>query len=646
MSSSAIAQTVLPRFSIGVLEDTQPLSDEALLEMSLSKPSAFEALVTRYQSQFLSRAQAVLRDRDRAEDVVQETFVRIYRFAPRFSAAQGNFRSWSLTILMNVARTHYQKTARDRGHTAPLEPEHYESLADNSIHAKEGNEAYAKEVVTKALAHAPAVPVAVIVDEAVTVGLKVGLGDTVIVAVSVGVTEKQGAVDFDDLIVRCVEMLENNRNIREKYQNFFTHIHIDEYQDTNNAQYKFSKLLVNPNTNNICVVGDTDQNIYSWRGANLKNIMTFEKDFPGTKVILLEENYRSTGNILSLANNAIKKNTVRKEKNLFTRSGAGEEIEILPSFDEESEAEWVATKAKELISNGAKPNQIAVLYRTNFQSRIMEEMMLRNDVPYTVLGTKFFERKEVKDILSYLKAALNPKSQPDLKRVFDTPKKGIGKTTIAKLFAGEQLPAAASKKVQGVFDFLKTINEMLEHEPLSDVMNYILVESGLEKELKDDGEDGMVRLANISELVTLAQKYDHLPYDQNIESFFELASLSSDQDDDKKENEGVRLMTIHASKGLEFDYVFIVGLEEDLFPSKNFSGKTKSKEEGEEERRLFYVAVTRARKKLFLTYAEMRTIFGQRNIAPPSQFLSDIDPNATIYHDVYYKQNNGRVFYI
>lgn len=457
---------------------------------------------------------------------------------------------------------------------------------------------------------------------------------------------EQGAVDFDDLIVRCVEMLENNRNIREKYQNFFTHIHIDEYQDTNNAQYKFSKLLVNPNTNNICVVGDTDQNIYSWRGANLKNIMTFEKDFPGTKVILLEENYRSTGNILSLANNAIKKNTVRKEKNLFTRSGAGEEVEILPSFDEESEAEWVATKAKELISNGAKPNQIAVLYRTNFQSRIMEEMMLRNDVPYTVLGTKFFERKEVKDILSYLKAALNPKSQPDLKRVFDTPKKGIGKTTIAKLFAGEQLPAAASKKVQGVFDFLKTINEMLEHEPLSDVMNYILVESGLEKELKDDGEDGMVRLANISELVTLAQKYDHLPYDQNIESFFELASLSSDQDDDKKENEGVRLMTIHASKGLEFDYVFIVGLEEDLFPSKNFSGKTKSKEEGEEERRLFYVAVTRARKKLFLTYAEMRTIFGQRNIAPPSQFLSDIDPNATIYHDVYYKQNNGRVFYI
>jgi len=218
----------------------------------------------------------------------------------------------------------------------------------------------------------------------------------------------------------------------------------------------------------------------------------------------------------------------------------------------------------------------------------MEEMMLRNDVPYTVLGTKFFERKEVKDILSYLKAALNPKSQPDLKRVFDTPKKGIGKTTIAKLFAGEQLPAAASKKVQGVFDFLKTINEMLEHEPLSDVMNYILVESGLEKELKDDGEDGMVRLANISELVTLAQKYDHLPYDQNIESFFELASLSSDQDDDKKENEGVRLMTIHASKGLEFDYVFIVGLEEDLFPSKNFSGKTKSKEQKTFSLPLFY----------------------------------------------------------
>ena len=456
----------------------------------------------------------------------------------------------------------------------------------------------------------------------------------------------QGAVDFDDLIVRCVEMLENDTFIREKYQNYFTHIHIDEYQDTNNSQYKFSKLLVNPKQNNICVVGDTDQNIYSWRGANLKNIMNFEKDFPNTKVILLEENYRSTGNILSLANNAIKKNTVRKEKNLFTRSGDGEKIEILPSWDEESEAEWVAKKSKELIASGVDPNSIAVLYRTNFQSRIMEEMMLRNDVPYAVLGTKFFERKEVKDILSYLKAALNPKSQPDLKRVFETPKKGVGKTTIAKLFSNEELPAAARKKVDAVFNFLKEIADMLQTEPLSHVMNYILVESGIEKELKDEGEDGMIRLANISELITLASKYDEMAYDENIEKFFELASLSSDQDDDKKEASGVRLMTIHSSKGLEFDYVFIVGLEEDLFPSKNFSGKQKSKEESEEERRLFYVAVTRARKKLYLTYAEMRTIFGQRNIAPPSQFLSDVDPNETEYHDVYYKENNGKVFYI
>lgn len=456
----------------------------------------------------------------------------------------------------------------------------------------------------------------------------------------------QGAVDFDDLIVRCVDLLESNQAVREKYQNFFTHVHIDEYQDTNNSQYKLSKLLVNPKNNNICVVGDTDQNIYSWRGANLRNIMNFEKDFPGTKIVLLEENYRSTGNILSLANNAIKKNTVRQEKNLFTSKGQGENIEVLPAWDEESEAEWVATKAKELIVGGVSPNEIAVLYRTNFQSRILEEMMLRNDVPYAVLGTKFFERKEVRDILSYIKCALNPKSQPDLKRVFDTPKKGIGKTTIAKLFANEELPAAAKKKVSDVFVFLEQIKNMLEVEPLSDVMNWVLVESGIEAELKDEGEDGMVRLANISELITLAQKYDELKYDENIEAFFELASLSSDQDDDKKEKNGVRLMTVHASKGLEFDHVFIVGLEEDLFPSKNFSGKNKSKEEGEEERRLFYVAVTRARKKLYLSYAEMRTIFGQRNIAPPSQFLSDIDPNATDYHDVYYKQNNGKVFYI
>lgn len=465
---------------------------------------------------------------------------------------------------------------------------------------------------------------------------------------------EQEAVDFDDLILKTVELLRDDEQTRTKYQKLFKYIHIDEYQDTNNTQYELSKLLVDSQFNNICVVGDTDQNIYSWRGANLKNMMSFEKDFSknnlAPKVVLLEENYRSTGNILELANCAIKKNTIRKDKNLFTCEGAGEEIEIMPTFDEESEAEWVAIKSKEIISSGISPNQIAVLYRTNFQSRVLEEKMLQENVPYTVLGTKFFERKEIKDILSYLKAALNNKSQADLKRVFETPKRGIGKVTITKLFSGEEVTGAAAIKLKTVFEFLEKIKEQTENSKLSEVLTYILVESGIEKELKDDGEDGMMRLANISELITLASRYDSDNFEKSLDEFMEIASLASDQDsllsrEEKKDVEGVRLMTVHSAKGLEFEYVFIVGLEEDLFPSKNFSGRKMSKEEEEEERRLFYVAVTRARKKLFLSFAEMRTIFGQRNIAAPSQFIADVPDSSCIYHDIYYKQNRGKIMY-
>jgi DNA helicase-2/ATP-dependent DNA helicase PcrA len=469
--------------------------------------------------------------------------------------------------------------------------------------------------------------------------------------------KEQGAVDFDDLIVRTVELLRDHPSVRNKYINLFKYIHIDEYQDTNAAQYELCKLLVNHETQNICVVGDTDQNIYSWRGANLKNIMNFEKDYPKTKLITLEENYRSTQNILNLANASIKKNTVRKEKNLFTRAGTGELIEVMPAFDGESEAEKIAMTCNELIANGVNPSHIAVLYRTNFQSRALEEKMLNNGVPYTVLGTKFFERKEIKDILSYLKAAFNNTSQPDLKRVFETPKKGIGKTTILKLFANEPLPAAAQLKISKVFDFLNKIVSLSEEgAKLSEILTYILVESGLEKELKDDGEEGLDRLANINELITLAEKYNNEgelsneTFDDSLEKFLEMSSLSSDQDTlNKKDGEepyGVRLMTVHASKGLEFDYVFIAGLEQDLFPSKNFGAKNRSKEEEEEERRLFYVAVTRARKKLYLSYAEMRVIFGERNIATPSEFLEDLDDTNSTFHDIYYKSGGGKVVYI
>lgn len=456
---------------------------------------------------------------------------------------------------------------------------------------------------------------------------------------------RQKAVDFDDLIVRAVHLLEDHAEIRAYYQKRFLYIHVDEYQDTNGAQYAFVKLLVGEK-HNICAVGDTDQNIYSWRGANIRNMLNFEKDFPNTHVVMLEENYRSTGNILTLANTAIKKNTVRTEKNLFTSQGEGEKIAIMPCWDEGSEAERVARLCKELIEEGEDPTSIAVLYRANFQSRILEEGFLKENVTYNLLGTKFFERKEVKDVMSYLRAALNRDSQQDLRRVLETPKRGLGKVTIAKIFAQEELPKKAEIKVADVYAFLDKIVETLATAPLSHVISMIIVDSGMEREMLEGSSEDRERLENARELVSLTVRYDHVMGSETITQFLEETSLQSDQDNDTKEREGVRLMTIHASKGLEFNHVFVVGLEQDLFPHKNIGNRKRSKEEEEEERRLFYVAVTRARKKLTLSYAELRTIFGQKQINAPSEFLDDVTDDIREEHDLYYKEGGGAIVYI
>lgn len=458
--------------------------------------------------------------------------------------------------------------------------------------------------------------------------------------------KKQKAVDFDDLIVCAVRMLEEHADIRACYQKRFKYIHVDEYQDTNAAQYAFVRLLVNPETNNVCVVGDADQNIYSWRGANVRNIMNFETDFPGTKMVLLEENYRSTGNILQLANAAIKKNTVRKEKNLFTSKSEGDKIDVMSAWDEASEAEMVALRCKELVAGGVGGENIAVLYRANFQSRVLEEAFINANVTYNLLGTKFFERKEIKDVLSYLRAAVNRSCQPDLKRIFETPKKGIGKATVAKIFAGADVPTSAQAKVNRVYEFLDRILELVQTEPLSHVMQTIIVDSGMEKEMLEGSSEDRERLENARELVSLTIRYDGQPAVEVLEQFLEETSLQSDQDEDTKERSGVRLMTIHASKGLEFDYVFVAGLEQDLFPHKNIGNRKRSKEEEEEERRLFYVAVTRARKHLCLTHAELRTIFGQKQINAPSEFLDDVPKEIAEHHDLYYKQGGGKIVYI
>lgn len=441
----------------------------------------------------------------------------------------------------------------------------------------------------------------------------------------------ENSLDFDDLLLKSVKLLKENEEIRKFYQKKWDYVHIDEYQDTNEAQYLMSYLL-SENNKNICVVGDADQNIYSWRGANLKNILSFEKDYPNTKIVILEENYRSTKNILEAANEVIKKNKYRPDKNLFTRKDGGEKIGLYEALDEGDEAEFIATKSLEILDRGS--TEIAVLYRANFQSRILEEALLRYNIPYQVLGIKFFERKEIKDSLAYLRAALNPESLSDIRRIINFPRRGIGKATLAKIFAKdtEGLPIKTRIKIENFYKMLEAIKEAIKNKKASDVIKFTVKKSGIEEELSNGTEEEKEKLENIKELATLALKYDNLENGAGIEKLLEDAALASDQDsmileeekDKKMENKNaVKLMTVHASKGLEFNYVFIAGLEDGLFPSQR-SGDIKTNEDSEEERRLFYVALTRAKEKLFLSFANFRTIFGMRQINTPSEFISDI----------------------
>ena len=408
-----------------------------------------------------------------------------------------------------------------------------------------------------------------------------------------------------------------------------------------------SRLLSEDNKN-IAVVGDADQNIYSWRGANIKNILSFEKDYPDATIIILEQNYRSTQNILEAANEVIKKNKYRPDKNLFTKNENGEKISLYEAIDEADEAEYVATKILETVDSKSELNEIedlkksafnsgfsdiAVLYRANFQSRALEEAMLRYNIPYQVLGVKFFERKEIKDTLAYLRAALNPQGLSDIKRIINFPVRGIGKVTLAKIFAGqmESLPIKVKIKINNFYQILEEIEEKIKISKTSDVIRFVVKKSGIEHELSHGGEEDMERLENIRELATLALKYDNLENGRGVEKLLEDASLASDQDsliiheDKKAQKNAVKLMTVHAAKGLEFKYVFIAGLEDGLFPHQRH-GESEN-EDNEEERRLFYVALTRAKEKLFLSFANFRTIFGSRQINAPSEFIFDIPPD-------------------
>lgn len=440
------------------------------------------------------------------------------------------------------------------------------------------------------------------------------------------ILRNEKALDFDDLLLKTVLLFRSNKEVLQRYQDMWKYIHIDEYQDTNKVQYMIAKMLAAQH-NNICVVGDIDQMIYSWRGADIENILNFEKDYPDAKTVLLEENYRSTQTILTAANRIIEKNKKRRDKKLFTKQGDGERIGVYAGYDEVDEAEFISEKAQSLIRDGVSPREIAILYRANFQSRILEEALLKNSLPYQVLGVRFFERKEVKDILSYLRAALNPDGLSDIKRIINVPARGLGKVTLLKLFAGQKdtLPLTTARKVDDFYELLGKIKEAAQTLKPSETIKYIIKETGIEELFKQSTlDEDLERLENSKELVTLATKYDGLSIEEGIDALLADAALATDQDSLIKNQDAIKLMTVHAAKGLEFDYVFVTGLEENLFPHRRM-GESDGNVDLEEERRLFYVALTRARKKLFLTYAGMRTIFGSKQMNVPSEFMIEMD---------------------
>lgn len=451
--------------------------------------------------------------------------------------------------------------------------------------------------------------------------------------------KKEKALDFDDLIVLPMHLLRDHEDIRARVQERFHYLHIDEYQDTNELQGKLAHYIAG-DRKNIFVVGDIDQSIYTWRGATIDNLLRFEETYPGAKHIVLEHNYRSTKTIVEAANQVIERNKNRKEKHAITDNADGERITIHPAVNAEAEALWIARESRRLIERGTKPEEIAVLFRTNFQSRSLEEAFLACGIPYRLLGTRFFDRKEVKDVLAWIRLALEPDREADRMRAVQSPPRGIGKVTLGKLVAGkrDELRAADKAKVDSFEAVVSGLRTLAETSSPSAFVRLVIEKSGMESALLKEGEEGQERLENVKELATLASRHDELPGLEGIAAFLADAALAGDQDEmdrpesDRKEKKpGVTLMTVHAAKGLEFDAVFVTGLEEGLFPHEGM-GNDEERDE-EEERRLFYVAVTRAKKRLFLTLARIRRIYGTDFMSEPSQFIRDIDPDLTHFVD-------------
>lgn len=441
------------------------------------------------------------------------------------------------------------------------------------------------------------------------------------------------SVDFDDLIMLVVKMFEEQPEILAKYQDKFKYILIDEYQDTNTAQYTLAKLLSEDN-GNLFVVGDDWQSIYSWRGANFENILNFTRDYPGAKVIKLEQNYRSTQNILDAAHSLIERNAKRSDKKLWTEHDMGDSVLVYSALNGKDEADFVIKTAEELRAHkNASLNSMVVLYRTNAQSRGIEEAMLRAGMSYRIIGgVKFYDRKEIKDALAYFTLLINPNNDIALARIINTPARGIGakgwekiqeaasaegKSGLEYLLSSTTLTAGPAKFI----DETKRLHQSFGKLSLSKLLDSWLLISGYKEMLKSEGLEGEGRLENLYELKSVMEKYDHMPADEGLVAFLEEVSLISDADNASLDEDAVTLMTIHTAKGLEFDYVFVVGLEENLFPH---SRSLYDESEMEEERRLAYVAITRAKQRVYLIHAKERLIYGSLQNNPPSRFIADI----------------------
>lgn len=461
------------------------------------------------------------------------------------------------------------------------------------------------------------------------------------------------AMDFDDLIMLTLRLFDQNPDALTYYQQRYQYIHVDEYQDTNHAQYQLVKLLAS-RFKNICVVGDADQSIYGWRGADMQNILDFEKDYPEAKVVLLEENYRSTKTILQAANDVIKNNRNRRPKNLWTQNEDGEEIVYYRANDEQDEALFVARTIVQLTREGYSHKDFAVLYRTNAQSRTVEEALLKANIPYTMVGgTKFYSRKEIRDVISYLNLIANTSDNISYERVVNEPKRGVGPGTVEKIrnFAASQnvslleassqimLSPVKGKAAQAVFDFANLIlnlRERLDELTVTELVEIVLEKTGYTEQLVAQGTlESQARIENIEEFLSVTKNFDENPDNLVDESgldklsrFLNDLALIADTDDNAQENSEVILMTLHAAKGLEFPVVFIIGMEENVFP---LSRAAEDEDELEEERRLAYVGITRAEKVLFLTNASSRLLYGKTNYNRPTRFLNEISSSLLDY---------------